>query len=83
MNEIMEETKVGGATLTNMLGTSAWYAPGAAVSSLVQAIACDQHKMFPCSIYLYNTQILIFFMSMIVIEVRVSKCVILISISTR
>ena len=49
MNEVMEETKVGGATLTNMLGTSAWYAPGAAVSSLVQAIACDQHKMFPCS----------------------------------
>ena len=32
-----------------MLGTSAWYAPGAAVSALVQAIACDQHKMFPCS----------------------------------
>ena len=32
-----------------MLGTSAWYAPGAAVSSLVHAIACDQHKMFPCS----------------------------------
>ena len=49
MNKVMEETKVGGATLTNMLGTSAWYAPGAAVSSLVQAIACDQHKMFPCS----------------------------------
>ena len=35
-----------------MLGTSAWYAPGAAVSSLVQAIACDQQKMFPCSILL-------------------------------
>ena len=32
-----------------MLGTSAWYAPGAAVSSLVHSIACDQHKMFPCS----------------------------------
>lgn len=32
-----------------MLGTSAWYAPGAAVSGLVQAIACDQKKMFPCS----------------------------------
>ena len=32
-----------------MLGTSAWYAPGAAVSSLVQSIACDQQKMFPCS----------------------------------
>jgi malate dehydrogenase len=43
---------VGGATLTAMLGTSAWYAPGAAVSSLVQAIACDQQKMFPCSVLL-------------------------------
>ena len=49
LNKVMEDTKVGGATLTAMLGTSAWYAPGAAVSSLVQAIACDQHKMFPCS----------------------------------
>tara|TARA_Y200000002_G_scaffold275389_1_gene229652 strand:- start:9578 stop:10513 length:936 start_codon:yes stop_codon:yes gene_type:complete len=49
LNKVMEDTKLGGATLTAMLGTSAWYAPGAAVSSLVQAIACDQHKMFPCS----------------------------------
>ena len=49
MNEIVVETKVGGATLTKLLGTSAWYAPGAAVSSLVQAIACDQKKIFPCS----------------------------------
>ena len=49
LNKVMEDTKIGGATLTAMLGTSAWYAPGAAVSSLVQAIACDQHKMFPCS----------------------------------
>ena len=52
MNQVMEETKVGGATLTKLLGTSAWYAPGAAVSSLVQAIACDQKKMFPCSVLL-------------------------------
>ncbi|MAW21676.1 MAG: malate dehydrogenase [Flavobacteriales bacterium] len=49
LQTVSEETKVGGATLTGMLGTSAWYAPGAAVSSLVQAIACDQKKMFPCS----------------------------------
>ena len=49
MDEVVEETKIGGATLTKLLGTSAWYAPGAAVSSLVQAIACDQQKMFPCS----------------------------------
>jgi len=49
MSEIVEATKVGGATLTGLLGTSAWYAPGAAVSALVQAIGCDQKKMFPCS----------------------------------
>ena len=47
--KVAADTKVGGATLTGMLGTSAWYAPGAAVSSLVQSIACDQKKMFPCS----------------------------------
>ncbi len=49
LNQVMEDTKVGGGTLTKLLGTSAWYAPGAAVSGLVQAIACDQKKMFPCS----------------------------------
>lgn len=47
--KVLEDTKVGGATLTSMLGTSAWYAPGAAVSSLVHSIACDQRKVFPCS----------------------------------
>ncbi|MCK0189373.1 malate dehydrogenase [Arenibacter sp. F20364] len=50
--QVSEDTKVGGATLTKLLGTSAWYAPGAAVSSMVQAIACDQKKMFPCSAFL-------------------------------
>jgi len=49
LEQVKEDTKVGGATLTKLLGTSAWYAPGAAVSSMVQAIACDQKKMFPCS----------------------------------
>ena len=52
LSEVLEATKVGGATLTGMLGTSAWYAPGAAVSSLVHSIACDQKKMFPCSVML-------------------------------
>ncbi len=52
LSQVMEDTKVGGATLTKLLGTSAWYAPGAAVSGLVQAIACDQKKMFPCSVLL-------------------------------
>ncbi len=49
---VVEETKVGGATLTGLLGTSAWYAPGAAVSAMVQAIAQDNKKMFPCSTFL-------------------------------
>ena len=49
LTQVKEDTKVGGATLTKLLGTSAWYAPGAAVSGLVQAIACDQKKIFPCS----------------------------------
>ncbi|WP_335964685.1 malate dehydrogenase [Galbibacter sp. PAP.153] len=49
LEQVKEDTKVGGATLTKLLGTSAWYAPGAAVSGLVQAIACNQKKMFPCS----------------------------------
>jgi malate dehydrogenase len=43
---------VGGATLTGMLGTSAWYAPGAAVSVLVQSVVCDQKKMMPCCVSL-------------------------------
>ena len=49
MQQIVEDTKVGGATLTKLLGTSAWYAPGAAVAELVKAIALDSQKMFPCS----------------------------------
>ena len=49
MAKIVEDTKVGGATLTGLLGTSAWYAPGAAVSELVRAIAQDSKKIFPCS----------------------------------
>tara|TARA_R110002124_G_scaffold132063_3_gene294566 strand:+ start:2349 stop:3275 length:927 start_codon:yes stop_codon:yes gene_type:complete len=49
LEQVLQDTKVGGATLTGLLGTSAWYAPGAAVSGLVQAIACDQKKIFPCS----------------------------------
>ncbi|WP_299059687.1 malate dehydrogenase [uncultured Polaribacter sp.] len=49
LEKVAAETKVGGATLTGLLGTSAWYAPGAAVSGMVQAIACDTKKIFPCS----------------------------------
>ena len=50
--DIKASTMVGGATLTGMLGTSAWYAPGAAVSTLVQSIVCDQKKMMPCCVEL-------------------------------
>ncbi len=49
IQKVLEETRIGGATLTKLLGTSAWYAPGAAVASLVQAIVCNQKKIFPCS----------------------------------
>jgi len=49
---VEQETRVGGATLTKLLGTSAWYAPGAAVSVMVQSILCDQKKMIPCSLLL-------------------------------
>lgn len=49
IDEVREATKVGGATLTKLLGTSAWYAPGAAVSAVVQSIVCNQRKMIPSS----------------------------------
>lgn len=49
LDQVVEDTKVGGATLTKLLGTSAWYAPGAAVSAMAQAIVCDQKK---CSLVL-------------------------------
>ena len=49
LEKVLNDTKVGGATLTKMLGTSAWYAPGAAVSALVHSISCDMKKVFPCS----------------------------------
>ena len=52
LEKALNDTKVGGATLTSMLGTSAWYAPGAAVSALVHSISCDMKKIFPCSVLL-------------------------------
>lgn len=52
LEEVSQATMVGGATLTKLLGTSAWYAPGAAVSTLVQSILCDQKKLIPCSVLL-------------------------------
>lgn len=52
LQEAVEQTKVGGATLTKLLGTSAWYAPGAAAAALVEAIALDAKKLIPCCVYL-------------------------------
>lgn len=52
LDKVAADTMVGGATLTGLLGTSAWYAPGASVSYLVDSILNDQHKIIPCSVYL-------------------------------
>ena len=48
----MHSTMVGGATLTGLLGTSAWMAPGASAASVVDSIINDQKKLIPCSAYL-------------------------------
>ena len=50
--KIASDTMVGGATLTKLLGTSAWYAPGASVSYLVNAIVNDSKEVLPCSVLL-------------------------------
>lgn len=50
--KVAADTMVGGATLTGMLGTSAWYAPGAAGASVVDAIINDTKAIVPCSVYL-------------------------------
>lgn len=52
LKKVAADTMVGGATLTGMLGTSAWYAPGAAVAALVNSIINDQKKLFPCCVAL-------------------------------
>ena len=49
LEEAVANTMVGGATLTRLIGTSAWYAPGAASAMMVEAILNDQKKMIPCS----------------------------------
>lgn len=52
LKQIAADTMVGGATLTKLLGTSAWYAPGAAGAALVESIVRDQKKVFPCCVSL-------------------------------
>lgn len=51
-DEIVHKTMVGGATLTSLIGTSAWYAPGAATAAVVESIVRDQNKLFTASVYL-------------------------------
>lgn len=52
LDKVVADTMVGGATLTGLLGTSAWYAPGAAGASVVEAILHDQKKVIPCCVAL-------------------------------
>ena len=50
--QVVADTMVGGATLTKLIGTSAWYAPGAAVAALVESIVRDEKKLFSCCVAL-------------------------------
>ncbi|MBR0452775.1 MAG: malate dehydrogenase [Bacteroidales bacterium] len=52
LDKVAADTMVGGATLTKMLGTSAWYAPGAAAAFVVESILHDQKRIVPCCVYL-------------------------------
>lgn len=52
LDKVIADTMVGGATLTKLLGTSAWYAPGAAATMVLESIVRNKKKIFPCSVYL-------------------------------
>ncbi|MBX3242398.1 MAG: malate dehydrogenase [Chitinophagaceae bacterium] len=52
LKKVAADTMVGGATLTGLLGTSAWYAPGASGADLVKAIVRDEKRLLPCCVYL-------------------------------
>lgn len=52
LQKVAADTMVGGATLTRLLGTSAWYAPGASGADLVKAIVRDEKRLLPCCVYL-------------------------------
>jgi len=52
LDKVVSDTMVGGATLTGLLGTSAWYAPGAAGAAVVESIIHDQKKVIPCCVSL-------------------------------
>ncbi len=52
LNAIVDRTKVGGGELVNLMGTSAWYAPGAAAAQMVESIVRDENRVFPCCVRL-------------------------------
>ena len=52
LNEIVERTKMGGGELVKLMGTSAWYAPGAAAAQMVEVIIRDEKRIFPCCVRL-------------------------------
>ena len=52
LDAIIQRTKVGGGEIVNLLGTSAWYAPGAAAAQMVEAICKNEHRIFPCCAWL-------------------------------
>jgi malate dehydrogenase len=52
IRQLVERTAKGGGELVNLLGTSAWYAPGAAAAQMVDAIVLDEKRVLPCTAYL-------------------------------
>lgn len=52
LNSIIDRTKSGGGEIVGLMGTSAWYAPGAAAAQMVEAIMLDQNRIFPCCAHL-------------------------------
>ena len=52
IDEMVQRTRVGGGEIVNLLGTSAWYAPGAALAQMVDAVMLDEKRVLPCTAYL-------------------------------
>jgi len=52
LEQVAADTMIGGATLTKLIGTSAWYAPGAAAAMMVESIVRNQKRIVPCGVYL-------------------------------
>lgn len=52
LDAIVDRTKKGGGEIVNLLGTSAWYAPGTAAAQMVESIVRDQKRVFPCCVWL-------------------------------